>query len=1147
MKLKIYIYLSFLLAINSIYAQVGIGTASPASSSALDITSTNTGLLIPRVALLSTSDVATITSPATSLLVYNSGFAPNGYYYWNGSLWVQLATGNNTDWSLSGNSGTNPTTNFFGTTDDKDIVFKRNNARAGYIGDAVYDLFSFNSNNGNTSFGANTMLNPTVNVGTQTGVRNTGFGVNVMPGLSTGVRNVGIGEFALFSNTTGTENTATGSGALFSNIIGKLNVAIGRNALTSSDADNNTAVGAAAMRLNTSGTNNTALGFEALRNNVSGTGNVGIGYQAGRLETGSNKLYIANTNADASNALIYGEFDNKILRVNGKVGVNAAPTSTLDIAAVNATGATTNVDGILIPRVDRQRAQGMLGTPTGTLVYVNSIATGTAAGTAVNITSIGFYFYDGSVWQKLVTGTLTNDWSILGNTNIVDGTNFIGTGAATNVDIAFKRNNAAAGKIGATSTSFGVGALTSGAATNSTAFGNNALSVSTGSNNVAIGQNALQNCNTTAQWNTAVGTDALKGINSNAAQDNVAIGYGTMSLGVGNISQCTAVGSRALLSSTGANSTAVGFYALGGAAGTQTGADNTAVGVSSLRQNTSGASNTAVGTSSLQFNGGSSNNVGIGHSALRSGGGNSVAVGVNALISNTGANNTAIGFSAGSGITTGIGNVFIGNSAGSTETLASSDKLYITNSATTPITSLIYGEFTPAARILRTNSTFQIGNPAGTGYVFPKDRALSNNQVMKTDLAGNLTWVDLSTLETDPQVTSTVTSSIPKWNGTTLVDGVLVDNGTNVGVGMTPVAGNKLDVSGKTRTTSLETANLQMTAGATANYVLQSDAIGNATWVNPTTLTISEIDPQVSSATSSVIPKWNGTTLVDGVMVDNGTNVGVGVTPSAGNKLEVNGKTKTTDLQMTTGANANYVLQSDATGNASWVDPTTLTITETDPQVSSATSSVVPKWNGTTLVDGVMVDDGTNVGVGATPSAGNKLEVNGKTKTTDFQMTTGATANYVLQSDATGNASWALPNNTLSVVRTNLSAGQSLGTGGWQKINFDTVVFDLNTEFNTGTNRFVATKAGYYEVNAGYHTNNQGNTQFYSIGVYKNGALYQQTTGNHYNVGYVSRNVNCIVYLDALEYIEIFAENFQSGVTIDSYPGKTFFEVKQIR
>jgi hypothetical protein len=335
MKLKIYTILLLLVVIFSSYSQVGIGTTTPNASSMLDITSTNSGLLIPRVSLTSASDVTTIPSPVTSLLIYNLGFVPNGYYYWNGSLWVQLAIASNSNWLLTGNLGTSSATNFLGTTDDRDIVLRRFNIRAGYIGDPFYDG-SFNYNNGNTSFGANSMLNPSINIESQNGVRNTAFGVNVMPGLTTGRINTGIGEFALFSNTTGIGNTAVGSASLFSNSTANYNVAFGRNALTTSNADNNTAIGFAALRQNVAGANNTALGFEALRG-VLGSGNVGIGYQAGRAETTSNKLYIENSSADANNALLYGEFDNNIVRINGTLQISN-PTSAPGYALPNVRG-----------------------------------------------------------------------------------------------------------------------------------------------------------------------------------------------------------------------------------------------------------------------------------------------------------------------------------------------------------------------------------------------------------------------------------------------------------------------------------------------------------------------------------------------------------------------------------------------------------------------------------------------------------------------------------------------------------------------------------------------------------------------------------------------------------------------------------------
>ncbi|WP_449388518.1 hypothetical protein [Chryseobacterium lineare] len=84
--------------------QVGIGTSSPDASAALEVASTNKGMLIPRVALTGSTDQTTIPSPATGLLVYNigsSGLSYEGYVFWNGLEW---RTFNNSS-SLSGTIG----------------------------------------------------------------------------------------------------------------------------------------------------------------------------------------------------------------------------------------------------------------------------------------------------------------------------------------------------------------------------------------------------------------------------------------------------------------------------------------------------------------------------------------------------------------------------------------------------------------------------------------------------------------------------------------------------------------------------------------------------------------------------------------------------------------------------------------------------------------------------------------------------------------------------------------------------------------------------------------------------------------------------------------------------------------------------------
>lgn len=74
---------------------VGINStgALPDNSAGLDIDYSDKGLLIPRVSLTSTTDVVTIPSPATSLLVYNTNAAMTGgavgFWYYDGTAWVQ--------------------------------------------------------------------------------------------------------------------------------------------------------------------------------------------------------------------------------------------------------------------------------------------------------------------------------------------------------------------------------------------------------------------------------------------------------------------------------------------------------------------------------------------------------------------------------------------------------------------------------------------------------------------------------------------------------------------------------------------------------------------------------------------------------------------------------------------------------------------------------------------------------------------------------------------------------------------------------------------------------------------------------------------------------------------------------------------------
>lgn len=84
-------------------AQVGVNTTSPNASSMLDITATDKGLLIPRISIPNLNAAAPVTTPATSLMVYNTNATTGiGFYYWDGAKWTPFAGGTNY-WTKVGN------------------------------------------------------------------------------------------------------------------------------------------------------------------------------------------------------------------------------------------------------------------------------------------------------------------------------------------------------------------------------------------------------------------------------------------------------------------------------------------------------------------------------------------------------------------------------------------------------------------------------------------------------------------------------------------------------------------------------------------------------------------------------------------------------------------------------------------------------------------------------------------------------------------------------------------------------------------------------------------------------------------------------------------------------------------------------------
>lgn len=80
------------------YGSVGIGTTTPASNAALEISSTSKGLLLPR---MTTTNRSSITSPEPGLLIFNSTTGKAQVYSSTEATWVDYATNNGVIWDVT--------------------------------------------------------------------------------------------------------------------------------------------------------------------------------------------------------------------------------------------------------------------------------------------------------------------------------------------------------------------------------------------------------------------------------------------------------------------------------------------------------------------------------------------------------------------------------------------------------------------------------------------------------------------------------------------------------------------------------------------------------------------------------------------------------------------------------------------------------------------------------------------------------------------------------------------------------------------------------------------------------------------------------------------------------------------------------------
>ena len=599
--MKKQIFTIALLCSGLAYSQVGIDTETPKAT--LDVTGKPTdmskidGFIVPRLAgtelkakdalygadqnaalIYVTTPLAAADTSAKTINVTSSG-----YYFFDGNIWQKLNTAG---------SGLEPwydsLTNLPATQNSQNIYQSGNVAigKSTMVSDIALDVEGSvhmgTNHSGSNGVNSEAFGNGTIASGensTAFGWNNQALGINAMTwggnedatsttgnlyNEATGVASTAFGYSNVSSSfgTTafGTRNTASAPQATVfgaSNIAsGFWSTAFGRHNISS--ANRSLAFG---LENTASGGNAVAFGFQNVASNENTTafgernkaeGSRALAFGLGNTASGNDAVAFGENNVASSvNETVFGRYaaimtssstnqwvaTDPVLQIgngndqarsnaltvlkNGNIGIGEiAPTTKLEINNGTTNGAIKIVDG----------TQG-----------AGKILTSDANGLAT--------------WQDLATGT-GNDWSLVGNSGTMAGTNFIGT---TDVqDFIVKTNN------------------TERERTYNTVDTNNTIKTITG------------------------GDLNLNGI--------------TVGRGSGNKNSNAVVGYESLKANdTGGNNVAMGSFAL---YNSTEGFSNVAIGHSAMTGNTEGNSNVAIGQSTLPYNTTGDLNVAIGHSAL---------------------------------------------------------------------------------------------------------------------------------------------------------------------------------------------------------------------------------------------------------------------------------------------------------------------------------------------------------------------------------------------------------------------------------------------------------------------------------------------------------------------------------------------------
>jgi hypothetical protein len=277
-----------------------------------------------------------------------------------------------------------------------------------------------------------------------------------------------------------------------------------------------------------------------------------------------------------------------------------------------------------------------------------------------------------------------------------------------------------------------------------------------------------------------------------------------------------------------------------------------------------GWANNASGDSAV-IAGGNSNNTVAMYSAILGGSANQITGGIYGAIGGGGSNQVSSNAAS-------IGGGWANNASGDSAVIAGGN----TNVASAPYSSVGGGQY-------NTTSGNASSIPGGLSNTAVGNYSLAAGRRAKANHAGAFVWAD----STDADFASQA------------VNQFLIRAAGGVGIN-TSAPGAALEVAGQ----------VKITGGAPgAGKILTSDATGLAAWTTPPPF------PLTGSGTANYVTRWiTNTSIGNGVIFDNGTNVGIGTT-TPGARLDVNGAIVTNSQLVTNMATGSPPLKVTSTTN----------------------------------------------------------------------------------------------------------------------------------------------------------------------------------------------------------------------------------------